>query len=427
MCADGGALRFALCFALPLFSFFLSLLLANPPPPTKNRRGEKKQKQKNQNSLNFIYTCLSKRKLTQFVASGAVDGWADPRMPTVQGVLRRGLALSALKEFIMLQGASKNLTTQEWDRIWALNKRAVDPTAARHTAVPSAGSVLLHLEGGPAPGAPEVAEAPRHKKEPSLGTKAVARAAVVVLDRADAAAVAAEVRLSGGKGAEVTLMDWGNAVVEAYEVGPAPAEEEGEGAGGAEGAAGGAAGTAAAAGAAGAAGTAGAGGGGLVVTALRGRLHLAGDVKRTKLKLTWLPAPGDEAAAAARSSAPEAEPLRAAAACGGLVPLCLRDFDYLITKKKVEEDDDFASLVNPRTRRDVRAMGDGNMAHLKKGEVVQLERRGFFVVDEAWGGAGAPDAPAVLLAIPDGRARPPPGEYFEAQARAERGVEVEAP
>ena len=44
---------------------------------------------------------LSKRKLTWFVERGVVEGWADPRMPTVQGMLRRGLQVEALREFIL--------------------------------------------------------------------------------------------------------------------------------------------------------------------------------------------------------------------------------------------------------------------------------------------------------------------------------------
>jgi hypothetical protein len=41
--------------------------------------------------LNFVYTVLSKRKLTWFVNTNRVDSWSDPRMPTVQGIFRRGL------------------------------------------------------------------------------------------------------------------------------------------------------------------------------------------------------------------------------------------------------------------------------------------------------------------------------------------------
>ena len=56
---------------------------------------------------------------------------------------------------------------------------------------------------------------------------------------------------------------------------------------------------------------------------LEGVLHLDGDVKRTKLKLTWL------------------------ADISDLVPLRLVDFDHLITKKKLEEGDDIADFVTP--------------------------------------------------------------------------------
>lgn len=62
--------------------------------------------------LSFIYTVLSKRYLTKFVSEGLVDGWDDPRMPTVMGILRRGLKMEALREFMLHQGASKNMTYQ---------------------------------------------------------------------------------------------------------------------------------------------------------------------------------------------------------------------------------------------------------------------------------------------------------------------------
>jgi glutamyl/glutaminyl-tRNA synthetase len=59
--------------------------------------------------LNFVYTTLSKRKLNWFVAENKVEGWTDPRFPTVRGVLRRGLTVAALKEFMLRQGFS-NMT-----------------------------------------------------------------------------------------------------------------------------------------------------------------------------------------------------------------------------------------------------------------------------------------------------------------------------
>jgi hypothetical protein len=85
-------------------------------------------------------------------------------------------------------------------------------------------------------------------------------------------------------------------------------------------------------------------------------------------------------------------------------PPQLLDFDYLISKKKVEEDDDFEALVNQITKYETGAIGDLNMRALKKGDVLQLERRGYYIVDRPW----AEGAPAVLLLIPDGRARTKP-------------------
>ena len=62
--------------------------------------------------LSFIHTVMSKRKLKWFVETGRVEGWTDPRFPTVQGLFRRGLQLQALRDFILQQGASKAVTFQ---------------------------------------------------------------------------------------------------------------------------------------------------------------------------------------------------------------------------------------------------------------------------------------------------------------------------
>lgn len=81
--------------------------------------------------LNMTHTVLSKRKLTWFVNEGLVDGWDDPRFPTVRGILRRGMTVEGLKQFIIQQGSSKSVVFMEWDKIWSINKKIIDPIAVR--------------------------------------------------------------------------------------------------------------------------------------------------------------------------------------------------------------------------------------------------------------------------------------------------------
>ncbi len=64
--------------------------------------------------LNLEYTCLSKRKLTWFVDSNRVEGWNDPRFPTLRGVLRKGIRVETLIEFMLEQGPSKRANLMEW-------------------------------------------------------------------------------------------------------------------------------------------------------------------------------------------------------------------------------------------------------------------------------------------------------------------------
>jgi glutamyl-tRNA synthetase len=87
--------------------------------------------------LNFVNAVLSKRKLQWFVDQGLVDGWDDPRFPTVRCIMRRGLTITALRDFVHRQGFSQGSNLMEWDKIWALNVQVIDPIAPRYWCVAS--------------------------------------------------------------------------------------------------------------------------------------------------------------------------------------------------------------------------------------------------------------------------------------------------
>ena len=276
--------------------------------------------------LNFVYTLLSKRKLQWFVDKKLVRGWDDPRFPTVRGIRRRGLTIEALREFIMEQGASKNVMLLEWDKLWSINKKVIDPVAPRYTALSKEGVCAVELIGGPAEAYAQ--ETPLHRKDESIGKKTVWFSSKILLEQEDAAALE--------DNEEVTLMNWGNAIVRSI-------RRDATG----------------------------------CVLSVQMQLHLEGDFKKTKKKLTWLAQRPD------------------------LVTLELVEFDFLITKKKLEEEDDFEQFVNPQTEFRTATCGEPALVALQKGAIIQLERRGFYVVDTV----GDASHPFVLLSIPDGRAK----------------------
>lgn len=119
-----------------------------------------------------------------------------------------------------------------------------------------------------------------------------------------------------------------------------------------------------------------------VVESIEMELHLSGDFKKTKKKITWL-----------SSSTPPSNKL---------VDIKLLDYDYLITKKRLEDDDDLTSLLTPVTEFSVDAVADSNVRDLKKGDIIQFERKGYYIVDKAFGEEGADHVELIL--IPDGKA-----------------------
>ena len=115
-----------------------------------------------------------------------------------------------------------------------------------------------------------------------------------------------------------------------------------------------------------------------VIESIEMDANLDGDFKKTSKKVTWL---------AASPSRP-------------LVDVTLVDFDYLITKKKLEEDDKFEDFVTPNSEFRVDAVADFNVSELAEGTQIQFERKGYFILDRAQGAGGARE----FIKTPDGRA-----------------------
>ena len=109
---------------------------------------------------------------------GIVNGWDDPRLPTVRGVLRRGLTVEALKMFIVAQGSSRSVVFMEWDKIWAMNKKVIDPVAPRFTTVDKSYHVEVRIKDASV----ESVLADKHPKDPSVGKKTVWRGPVIYID-----------------------------------------------------------------------------------------------------------------------------------------------------------------------------------------------------------------------------------------------------
>lgn len=81
-------------------------LVENLPVPARPRQYEFAK-------LNFAYTVLSKRRLTQLVKDGIVNGWDDPRMPTLSGLRRRGIPAYAVRDFAFRLGVTKSDSVTE--------------------------------------------------------------------------------------------------------------------------------------------------------------------------------------------------------------------------------------------------------------------------------------------------------------------------
>jgi glutamyl-tRNA synthetase len=155
--------------------------------------------------VNFMYTVLSKRKLTWFVEQGIVTGWDDPRFPTVRGVVRRGIHVPALKRFMYSQGASRRVVNMEWSKFWAENKKDIDGFAKRYMAIDEKDHVLLSITNAPSnedsSGTAAFVSTTFHPKDPTLGQRALRIGSQVLLETVDVQGIV--------EGEDIVLLRWG--------------------------------------------------------------------------------------------------------------------------------------------------------------------------------------------------------------------------
>jgi glutamyl-tRNA synthetase len=160
--------------------------------------------------LNLEYTVLSKRKLQWFVDTKRVSGWDDPRFPTYRGVLRKGIRKETLIEFMLEQGPSKNTNLMEWDKLWATNKRIIDPMCPRFAAVSVEKASTVEIINGPEkPEAFAVAASPTNA---ALGTRPYWKTKNILLEFQDAEEIQVDEK--------VTFMNWGNFLIKSKELQP---------------------------------------------------------------------------------------------------------------------------------------------------------------------------------------------------------------
>ena len=136
--------------------------------------------------LNINYTVMSKRKLTQIVAEGLVDGWDDPRMYSLQGLRRRGYTPSALRLFVERLGVSKQNSVIDFSVLEGALRDDLDARAPRRMAViEPLKLVLTNLPEGHA----ETLTFANHPKDESFGSREVPFSREVWIEQGDFAEV----------------------------------------------------------------------------------------------------------------------------------------------------------------------------------------------------------------------------------------------
>ena len=132
--------------------------------------------------LNLSYVVLSKRKLIQLVEEKHVDGWDDPRMPTLVGARRRGFMPEGFRLFIDRIGVSKSDSWIDMSVLEDCMRETLNESAPRRIAVLD--PVKLVIDNYPAD-KEELCEAPNHPQKPEWGKRAVPFSRELWIERED--------------------------------------------------------------------------------------------------------------------------------------------------------------------------------------------------------------------------------------------------
>ncbi|MCB1645263.1 MAG: glutamine--tRNA ligase/YqeY domain fusion protein [Pseudomonadales bacterium] len=132
--------------------------------------------------LNLQYTVMSKRKLKQLVEENLVDGWDDPRMPTISGLRRRGYTAAALRDFCRRIGVTKSDNNVELALLESVIREDLEDTAPRVMGVIN--PLRLVIDNYPVDQV-ENLTVPNHPKLESLGERTLQFTREVYIDRDD--------------------------------------------------------------------------------------------------------------------------------------------------------------------------------------------------------------------------------------------------
>lgn len=131
--------------------------------------------------LNLEYTIMSKRNLKKLVTDKHVDGWDDPRMPTLSGLRRRGYTANSIRKFCDRIGVTRQESIVEMVALESCVRDELNQNAPRVMAVLEPVKVIIEnmsLEV-------EVLTMPNHPNKPEMGSRKVLFSREIYIDRAD--------------------------------------------------------------------------------------------------------------------------------------------------------------------------------------------------------------------------------------------------